>query len=176
MEFCIINELGNEPYQIDDSIQLVAYTDSLWKSEDKLIIAFVNGTNFEKEYFKSLTSEWLSLINLNVVFQDSLKNSVVRIKFNNSGIARSFLGRQAVLAPLNEPTLSLPRYVDSSKFRRNVLHEFGHVLGLVHEHQSPLNEIPWKKNFLYAKLILNGLSKRTIDKNFFSNNSLNKTQ
>ena len=30
-----------------------------------------------------------------------------------------------------------------TRVRRTVLHEFGHALGLVHEHQSPGAAIPW---------------------------------
>ena len=34
---------------------------------------------------------------------------------------------------------------DEREFRRAVLHEFGHVLGLVHEYQNPNADIPWNK-------------------------------
>jgi serralysin len=39
------------------------------------------------------------------------------------------------------------------EYRRVVLHEFGHALGLVHEHLSPAAEIPWdeKKVIAYYK-------------------------
>jgi hypothetical protein len=39
-----------------------------------------------------------------------------------------------------------------SELRRVVLHEFGHALGLIHEHQNPNDPIPWNKPAVYADL------------------------
>lgn len=35
------------------------------------------------------------------------------------------------------------------ELQRVVLHEFGHALGLIHEHQSPAAEIPWDTEAVY---------------------------
>ena len=35
------------------------------------------------------------------------------------------------------------------EFARSILHEFGHALGMLHEHQSPANGIPWDETKLY---------------------------
>ena len=37
-----------------------------------------------------------------------------------------------------------------AEVRRIVLHEFGHVLGLIHEHQNPNADIPWDADKVYA--------------------------
>ncbi len=36
-----------------------------------------------------------------------------------------------------------------SEFSRTTIHEFGHALGLVHEHQHPTNNIPWNRPAVY---------------------------
>ena len=33
-----------------------------------------------------------------------------------------------------------------SAIRQVILHEFGHALGAVHEHESPYSTIPWNKD------------------------------
>jgi hypothetical protein len=35
------------------------------------------------------------------------------------------------------------------EFARSILHEFGHALGMLHEHQSPANGIPWDETKVY---------------------------
>jgi hypothetical protein len=49
-----------------------------------------------------------------------------------------------------------------------VLHEFGHAIGCIHEHQTPIAGIPWNKDAVYDYYI-NKLNwtKRDVDVNFF---------
>jgi hypothetical protein len=35
------------------------------------------------------------------------------------------------------------------EFARSILHQFGHALGMVHEHQSPASNIPWDEEKVY---------------------------
>jgi hypothetical protein len=52
--------------------------------------------------------------------------------------------------------------------RRTVLHEFGHAIGLLHEHYSPVAGIPWNKEAVYAELKkTQGWDKSTVDLNLF---------
>ncbi|KYG04421.1 hypothetical protein BE21_46920 [Sorangium cellulosum] len=54
-----------------------------------------------------------------------------------------------------------------------VLHEFGHALGLIHEHQQPENGIKWNKEKVYEDLSgpPNNWDKKTIDFNMFEADS-----
>ena len=36
--------------------------------------------------------------------------------------------------------------------RSVVLHEFGHALGAIHEHLSPMADIPWDRDAVYKDL------------------------
>jgi Astacin (Peptidase family M12A) len=36
------------------------------------------------------------------------------------------------------------------EFAHSILHEFGHALGMIHEHQSPASGISWNKDKVYA--------------------------
>ena len=56
------------------------------------------------------------------------------------------------------------------EYDRVVLHEFGHAIGLIHEHQNPLgNHIPWNptKVYAYYKRPPNNWDKDAVDANIF---------
>jgi hypothetical protein len=51
----------------------------------------------------------------------------------------------------NEPTMNLDinDRTSEEEFSRSILHEFGHALGMIHEHQSPANGILWDEPKVY---------------------------
>ena len=59
------------------------------------------------------------------------QKSDIRIDFKNSG-SWSYIGTDSMYIPKESQTMNLG-HID----RAGVLHEFGHALGLIHEHQSP---------------------------------------
>ncbi|KAJ9643566.1 hypothetical protein H2199_004245 [Coniosporium tulheliwenetii] len=54
------------------------------------------------------------------------------------------------------------------EFSRTVIHEFGHALGCVHEHQSPNAFIDWDRDAVYAEFALQGWSSSDVDNNIFN--------
>ncbi|OAE14050.1 peptidase M12A astacin [Pseudomonas simiae] len=61
----------------------------------------------------------------------------------------SKIGTDAQTVPTSEPTMHLERNDDSTVFRASALHEFGHALGLLHEHQNPEHDINWDEDAVY---------------------------
>jgi hypothetical protein len=59
--------------------------------------------------------------------------------------------------------------VSDDEARRVILHEFGHALGLIHEHQNPINAIKWNKPAVIADLSgpPNNWDAATIEHNMF---------
>ena len=64
------------------------------------------------------------------------------------------------------------------EFSRTTKHEFGHALGLIHEHQNPAGGIHWNKEVVYKDLggPPNNWDPRTIDNNMFQRYSKTITQ
>jgi hypothetical protein len=55
----------------------------------------------------------------------------------------------------------------SDEYSRVVLHEFGHALGAIHEHQHPGVNIPWNREAVYSYYDRQGWSREQVDNNIF---------
>lgn len=64
------------------------------------------------------------------------------------------------------------------EFSRTTKHEFGHALGLIHEHQNPAGGIKWNKEAVYRDLSAppNNWDRETIDRNSFQRYNKTITQ
>ena len=81
---------------------------------------------------------------LNLKFVDKKAPADVRISFDSGGGSWSLVGTDC-LEEKNEPTMNFGWFDVAT-----VIHEFGHMLGLIHEHQNPRGEtIQWDKEAVY---------------------------
>ncbi len=111
----------------------------LWTNGKVLHIRFVNGTAQQKQIVKQFAPMWTEYANLKFVFDDA-PTAEIRIAFNDDG-AWSYIGTDALGIPANQPTMNFG-WQDEGV----VLHEFGHLIGMIHEHQNPnSNSIEWNK-------------------------------
>ena len=57
----------------------------------------------------------------------------------------------------------------TAEYHRVVRHEFGHALGMIHEHQNPdaSGKIPWDRPKVYEYYARQGWSKADVDQNLF---------
>ncbi|MEZ5356880.1 MAG: M12 family metallopeptidase [Bryobacteraceae bacterium] len=118
----------------------------LWPNGSVIRIGFMNGSTAQKNMVKQFAPQWTQFANLTFQFGD-LVGAQVRVAFNDDG-AWSYIGTDALSIPSNEPTLNLG-WQDEGV----ILHEFGHMIGLIHEHQSPIgNPIQWNKPVVNAAL------------------------
>lgn len=141
-------------------------TSKLWNSGDTINIAFMeDGRNVRRTSVESIKMEGLPydplqdtldklspidavktivneryklFLNLNFNFIEDLSNSDIRISFQPTG-AWSNIGTDCKHIPKNQATMNFG-WLDVA----TVLHEFGHALGMIHEHQNPRGEpIQW---------------------------------
>ena len=101
---------------------------------------------------------------------DFVKNRPANIRIYLGGKRNeSYLGTDALVAPRDQPTLFVATNPDHWAFECTLLHEFGHALGLQHEHLHPHARIPWNKEKVYTFYqVSQGWSKKEVDLNLFN--------
>lgn len=117
------------------------------------------------------------LINIRFEWDVPLANSDCRIMFVSERGAWSLLGTQSLDAPKNEPTMNLGWIDDETDYDNIVfkgtgiviLHEFGHLLGMIHEHSRIDASFGWNKEEVYRQLggPPNNWSKKDCDEQIF---------
>lgn len=151
--------------------ELAAKTTSMWPQHKNIRTFFLNGSTFMKEKTLEYASEWSNYCNIRFELAHDRTSSDIRIAYNKTG-NWSYIGTDALTVSKNQATVNFEyddKDVDLPEFRGTVLHEFGHVLGLIHEHQSPAIVINWNKGYIYNYCQFGyGWDKATVDLNFFA--------
>jgi len=155
----------------------------LWTPEQELRIGFLEGSKkLQDRVFETLlrwTSPEEGGANLELTRAVSTKSSDIRISFDEVGGSWSMIGTDARDVAVDQPTMNLGWATEATPendFASVVLHEFGHAIGLLHEHNHPELELRWKKDVVYADLggPPNNWSREDIDFNVFLQYPLNR--
>lgn len=136
----------------------------LWPNGTALRIRFLGGTAAQQATVKQFAPQWAQQANLRLEF-GSASDAQIRIAFADDG-AWSYVGTDALDIPANQPTMNFG-WLDEGV----VLHEFGHSIGMVHEHQNPnSNPIVWNKPVVNQALSgpPNFWDQATIDHNMYA--------
>lgn len=104
-------------------------------------VCFLDGSDAQLEAVRRAAPKWLDgPLQGRVAFQFDVpaNQSQIRVRFAPDGGNWSKVGSEALAVPKTKMTMNLEK-VDEHL----VLHEFGHCLGLEHEHRNPGADIQW---------------------------------
>ena len=143
----------------------------LWENGRRLRVTFLDGLSDVQSKVTAIAKEWEAMTNLTLEFVNS-GASQIRISFAEEGFSWSAVGTDALTVPSNEPTMNfgwLEPTTSTREYQRVVRHEFGHALGMIHEHQNPAaqGQIPWDKPKVYEYYAQQGWSPADVDSNIF---------
>lgn len=123
-----------------------------WPQGSTIKVKFMGGSSYLRNRVMHHANTWTKYANVNFKVVSS-GSADIRVAFVQNGASWSIVGRRSLYASANEPTMNFGWLTDATpeyEIRRTVLHEFGHALGLLHEHQNPAGGIPWDTEAVYS--------------------------
>lgn len=121
-----------------------------WNAGSELRCRFLDGSPKMRKQVEALAHQWEQYVPVKFKF---VKRGAaeVRISFSADAGSWSAVGRDALNTsyfPIWQPTMNYGWLRDDTaedEYCRVVLHEFGHALGAIHEHQSPAFNRKWNR-------------------------------
>jgi Astacin (Peptidase family M12A) len=156
-----------------------------WPVGSAVKCRFLEGSPTQQAKVMHKAKLWEQYANIHVDFVTT-PDEQVRISFQADSGSWSAVGVDALnnkYFPADSQTMNfgwLTDDTDDTEYERVVVHEFGHALGCIHEHQSPTEQLKWNIDAVYAQFggPPNNWDKATIDSNIlqkYSADGINAT-
>src|SRR5262245_17909337 len=155
-----------------------------WKRGETIKVCFHGGTRIAQQRVARIASEWMQYASVIFDFEESGaprlcqgSGADIKIAFEDN---KGWWSLPGTTSRTQNPSMNLQFYgadtpilangqpAPEAPMRSTILHEFGHALGLLHEHQSPNAncdaEIDWEAAYKIGVQI--GWDKVQVDRNF----------
>lgn len=172
---------SNDSITTDDELRGALLKSNKWPTGTVIKVKFLNGSSFLQNKVKKYAKQWSSHANIKFKFVASNQNADIKVAFKWKGDTGSwsYIGTDCRYIAQNKPSMNFGWFTTKTKeneFSRTILHEFGHALGLVHEHEHPKNTIKWNKPVVYKYYKnMHGWSKAKVDASIFHKYSTGQT-
>lgn len=116
-----------------------------WRAGHTLRVRMLNGTPTLHAEVLLAAATWGRAAGLRFEFSRDAR-AEIRIRFATARASWSYVGTDALLAPVHQPTMQLGGITPSSSrafVRALALHEFGHVMGMVDRQTLPDELLRW---------------------------------
>ena len=142
-----------------------------WQNGRTLRVRFLDGEPRVQAKVEAYAQEWSRHANITFAFVPD-RDAEIRISFRRGG-SWSYSGTDALAISSGRPTMNFGWLTPTSaedEYSWVVIHEFGHALGCVHEHQNPAVGIPWDRPAVYRYYMgpPNNWTREQVDSNLFA--------
>ncbi|MCU0865970.1 MAG: M12 family metallopeptidase [Planctomycetes bacterium] len=124
----------------------IAIRNRQWTKGQTLEVSFRGGNSTQQDMVRTIAPEWCKHANLKLAFTNK-PSALIRVSFDPNEGAWSYVGRDNESIPTDAATMNL-----GWQDKAVILHEFGHMIGLAHEHQNPQGGIRWNEAAVIADL------------------------
>ncbi len=161
---CVTDFMINEKPPRPGIRSAVSTRSNKWIPGQKLRVKFLDGDEFLQNKVKQYAEVWEQYGNIDFVWVRS-GEAEIRISFGLDNGSWSFVGKASKISSYIKGANGREFVADDSgssmnfgwfnrstseeEFRTTTLHEFGHALGLHHEHQNKNSKIEWNTEAVY---------------------------
>lgn len=151
----------------------------LWTNGQTIRVRFLGGDAFLQGKVMQFAKQWEEFVNVKFTVVTS-GTAEIRIAFETGG-SWSYFGKDAMYINQNSASMNFGWFKSTTsdqEFSRTTLHEFGHALGMIHEHQHPVAGIPWDtaKVYEYYMAAPNNWTREDVNHNLFEKYNASQTQ